>query len=79
MPVDKEENMNAGKCDTCSYEGPLQLIRNDLADPPLEFNLCPKCTRKAIISMQMFIQTPVGRKRFIEKYGTQKGAHVKAK
>lgn len=71
--------MNAGKCDTCSYEGPLQLIRNDLADPPLEFNLCPKCTRKAIISMQMFIQTPVGRKRFIEKYGTQKGVHVKAK
>lgn len=71
--------MNAGKCDTCSYEGPLQLIRNDLADPPLEFNLCPKCTRKAIISMQMFIQTPVGRKRFIEKYGTQKGVYVKTK
>lgn len=71
--------MNAGKCDTCSYEGPLQLIRNDLADPPLEFNLCPKCTRKAIISMQMFIQTPVGRKRFIEKYGTPKGVYVKAK
>jgi len=71
--------MNAGKCDSCNYNGELLLFVNDLAEPEIRFNLCPKCTRKAIISMQMFIQTPVGRKRFIEKYGTQKGVYVKAK
>ena len=71
--------MNSGKCDSCNYEGPLQHIRNDLADPPLEFNLCPKCTRKCILSMQMFVRTPYGRKRFIEKYGTPKGVNVNAR
>ena len=69
--------MNAGKCDSCSYEGPLIPFRNDLVEPEIRFNLCPKCIRKAYLSMQIFIRTPVGREAMIRKFGgTASGVRV---
>ncbi len=64
--------MNAGKCDSCSYNGPLQTFVNDLVEPEVRFNLCPKCFRKAYMSIQIFIRTPTGRAALQKKMG--KGA-----
>lgn len=63
--------MNAGKCNSCNYQGPLQEFVNDLADPEVRFNLCPRCFRKAYLSIQIFIQTPSGRAALMKKM--QKG------
>ena len=65
--------MNAGKCDSCSYNGPLMEFRNDLVEPELRFNLCPNCIRKAYMSVQIFVRTPAGRNALIRKIGTQEG------
>ena len=59
--------MNAGKCDSCKYVGPLLEFRNDLVEPEIRFNLCPKCIRKAYLSMQIFIRTPPGRRALVKK------------
>lgn len=59
--------MNAGKCDSCSYTGPLMEFRNDLVEPEIRFNLCPKCMRKAYMSVQIFLRTPDGQKALIRK------------
>ena len=64
--------MNAEKCDSCSYNGPLMEFRNDLAEPEIRFNLCPNCIRKAYMSMQIFVRTPVGRKALVQKMTGQK-------
>ena len=65
--------MNAGKCNSCSYEGPLMEFKNDLVEPEIRFNLCPTCMRKAIMCMQIFIRTPVGREALIRKFSTAPG------
>ena len=65
----KGETMNAGKCDSCSYNGPLMPFCNDLVEPEIRFNLCPKCIRKAYLSLQIFVRTPAGRKALIRKFG----------
>ena len=59
--------MNAGKCDSCKYVGPLMEFRNDLVEPEIRFNLCPKCMRKAVMSVRFFLRTPAGRKALAEK------------
>lgn len=59
--------MNAGKCDSCSYKGPLQEFRNDLVQPEVRFNLCPECMKKAIMSCRFFFRTPAGRKVIAER------------
>ena len=59
--------MNAGKCDSCSYNGPLMEFRNDLVEPEIRFNLCPKCIRKAYMCMQFFIHTPAGKQALVKK------------
>ena len=59
--------MNAGKCDSCSYNGPLMVFKNDLVDPEIRFNLCPKCMRKAVMSVRYFLRTPAGRKALAER------------
>ena len=59
--------MNAGKCDSCSYNGPLMTFCNDLVDPEIRFNLCPKCIRKAYMCMQFFIHTPAGNWALVKK------------
>jgi hypothetical protein len=59
--------MNAGKCDSCSYNGPLMEFRNDIAEPEIRFNLCPKCIRKAYMCMQFFIHTPAGNRALVKK------------
>ena len=59
--------MNAGKCDSCSYNGPLMPFCNDLVEPEIRFNLCPHCIRKAYLSMQIFIRTPVGKRALVKK------------
>ena len=64
--------MNAGKCDSCSYTGPLMEFKNDLVEPEIRFNLCPKCIRKAYTCLQIFIRTPDGRAAMMKKMG--KGA-----
>ena len=64
--------MNAGKCDNCSYTGPLREFRNNLAAPEIRFNLCPKCFRKAYLSMAYFVRTPTGRRALAEKTGQMK-------
>ena len=69
MRVDKEENMNAGKCDSCSYNGPLAPFVNNLVEPEARFNLCPNCFRKAYMSIQIFVRTPVGRAALMKKMG----------
>jgi hypothetical protein len=63
--------MNAGKCDSCSYDGPLVEFKNDLVDPVIRFNLCPKCIRKAFLSLQIFVRTPAGRKALAKKMAEQ--------
>ena len=63
--------MNAGKCDSCKYEGPLMEFKNDLAEPEIRFNLCPVCMRKAIMCVQIFIRTPVGRRALVKKLAEQ--------
>lgn len=72
--------MNAGKCDSCSYNGPLYEFKNDLVEPEVRFNLCPDCMRKAIMCMKFFIQTPYGRERLVKKFsGVQlEGVYVNA-
>lgn len=64
--------MNAGKCDSCSYNGPLQTFVNNLVDPEVRFNLCPNCFRKACTCIQIFVRTPAGRDALMKKMG--KGA-----
>ena len=64
--------MNAGKCDSCNYNGELLLFVNDLAEPEIRFNLCPKCLRKALLSMRIFINTPNGRAAMARKMAEQK-------
>ena len=64
--------MNAGKCDSCKYVGPLMEFRNDLVEPEIRFNLCPKCIRKAYLSIQIFIRTPNGKEALIRKYPEMK-------
>ena len=61
--------MNAGKCNSCSYEGPLMEFKNDLVDPEIRYNLCPDCMRKAIMCIQIFVRTPAGREALIRKFG----------
>ena len=69
--------MNAGKCDSCSYEGPLLEFRNDLVEPEIRFNLCPKCYRKADLCVRIFLSTPPGREALIRKFGgTAPGVRV---
>ena len=70
--------MNAGKCDSCKYEGPLMEFKNDLAEPEIRFNLCPVCMRKAIMCTQIFIRTPPGREALIRKFSGNPGVHVNA-
>lgn len=64
--------MNAGKCQSCKYTGPLFEFKNDLANPPIRFNLCPDCMRKAYTCMAIFIRTPNGRKALAERAARQK-------
>lgn len=64
----KGETMNAGKCNSCSYEGPLMEFKNDLVEPEIRYNLCPDCMRKAIMSIQIFVRTPPGRTLLIKKF-----------
>lgn len=59
--------MNAGKCDSCSYNGPLQEFVNNLVEPEIRFNLCPKCFRKAYTCIQIFVRTPAGRDALMKK------------
>jgi hypothetical protein len=59
----KGEAMNAGKCDSCSYNGPLMEFRNDLVEP----ELCPNCIRKAYMSLQIFVRTPAGKQALVKK------------
>ena len=69
--------MNAGRCDSCSYEGPLLQFTNDLVEPEIRFNLCPKCYRKAALCMRIFLSTPPGREALIRKFGgTAPGVRV---
>ena len=62
--------MNAGKCNSCSYEGPLMEFKNDLVEPEIRFDLCPKCIRKAYLSLQIFVRTPAGSQALIRKVGS---------
>ena len=71
--------MNAGKCNSCSYEGPLMEFRNNLVDPEIRFNLCASCYQKAGVYMRIFVRTPPGRAAFIKKYGGDNGVYVDAK
>ena len=64
----KGEAMNAGKCNSCSYEGSLMEFKNDLVEPEIRYNLCPDCMRKAIMSIQIFVRTPPGRTLLIKKF-----------
>ena len=64
--------MNAGKCESCNYTGPLFEFKNDLADPPIRYNLCPNCMRKAYTCVALFIRTPNGRKALAAKQAKQK-------
>jgi len=59
--------MNAGKCNSCSYEGPLMEFKNDLVEPEIRYNLCPDCMRKAIMSVQIFVRTPAGKRALVKK------------
>ena len=59
--------MNAGKCDTCKYAGPLYEFKNDFVQPEIRFNLCPQCMRKAVMSVRFFLRTPPGRKALAER------------
>lgn len=63
--------MNAGKCNSCKYTGPLFEFVNDLANPQIRFNLCPDCMRKAYTCMAIFIRTPNGRKALAERAARQ--------
>ena len=61
--------MNAGKCDNCHQDRPVLFeFRNNLVEPEIRFNLCPDCMRKAILSIQIFVRTPNGRKLLIKKF-----------
>ncbi len=64
--------MNAGKCDGCSKPRHLYEFKNDLVDPPIRFNLCTDCIRKAYMCMAIFIRTPNGRKALAAKQAKQK-------
>jgi hypothetical protein len=59
--------MNAGKCDSCKYTGPLYVFRNDFVEPEIRFNLCPNCMRTAYRCMAIFIRTPNGKKALAAK------------
>lgn len=63
--------MNAGKCDSCKYTGELYEFKNDIADPPIRFNLCPECMRTAYRCISIFIRTPNGRKALAAKAAKQ--------
>lgn len=63
--------MNAGKCDSCAYTGPLYEFKNDFVEPVIRFNLCPKCMRKAYMSVAIFIRTPAGKEALAKKAARQ--------
>lgn len=63
--------MNAGKCDSCKYTGPLMEFRNDFVEPEIRFNLCPNCIRKAFMSVAIFIRTPAGKEALAKKAAKQ--------
>jgi hypothetical protein len=64
--------MNAGRCDSCKYTGPLYEFRNDLVEPEIRFNLCQKCIRKAYKCIQFFIHTPAGKQALVKKIAEMK-------
>jgi len=63
--------MNAGKCDSCKYNGPLYEFVNDLVEPEVRFNLCPQCLKKAYTCLAIFIRTPPGREALARKAAQQ--------
>lgn len=63
--------MNAGKCDSCSYNGPLYEFKNDFVEPVIRFNLCPKCLQTAYRCVAIFIRTPAGREALAKKAAKQ--------
>jgi hypothetical protein len=63
--------MNAGKCDSCKYIGPLYEFKNDFAEPEIRFNLCPDCIRKAYTCVALFLRTPPGREALKRKAAQQ--------
>lgn len=49
-----------GRCGNCGKKGARFRFSNDYAEPPVEFDLCPKCMETAVRCVAFFLNTRAG-------------------
>ena len=62
-----------GKCESCNKAGARFRFENEYADPVIRMDLCPKCARKAVTALAIYLRTPAGRKALKERNAQRNG------